>query len=114
MLQCILGNIYPFTMPGPPGELMTKKNKYFLRVTADVIYLWVCDKLVLSSEFQHEGSKQTKKNNKKTQLLSKILWLSWQEQIQKIKLFKYYKQKNKIYLDKILSLGQEPTFKVKC
>ena len=26
MLQCLLGNIYPFTMSGPPGELMTREK----------------------------------------------------------------------------------------
>ena len=34
------------------------------------------------------------------QILRKILQLSWQEQIQKIKLFKYYTEKDKKYLDK--------------
>ena len=49
-------------------------------------------KLVLESEFQHKGNKQTKK---KTQILSEIFQFSWQEQIQKIKLFKYYTEKDK-------------------
>ena len=42
-------------------------------------------KLFLESEFQHKGNKQTK-----TRILSKILRVSWQEQIQKIKSYKYY------------------------
>ena len=41
-------------------------------------------KLFLESEFQHKGNEQTKK----TRILSKILRVSWQEQIQKIKIFK--------------------------
>ena len=48
-------------------------------------------KLFLESEFQHKGNKQ----NEKTQILSKILRLSWQEQIQKIKIFQYYTEKDK-------------------
>ena len=35
-------------------------------------------KLFLESEFQHKGNKQT---NKQTRILSKILRVSWQEQI---------------------------------
>ena len=59
-------------------------------------------KLFLESEFQHKGNKQTKKKNKKKpQILSKILRFSWQEQIQKIKIFKYT-EKNNNYLDKIV------------
>ena len=45
---------------------------------------------------------QRKKTNEKTQILSKILRFSWQEQIQKIKIFKYYTEKDKKYLDKIV------------
>ena len=48
-------------------------------------------KLSLESEFQYKGNKQMKK----TRILSKILQFSWQEQIQKIKLFKYYTEKDK-------------------
>ena len=66
-------------------------------------------KLVLEPEFQHKGNKQMNK----TQILSKILWFSWQEQIQKIKIFKYYTEKDKKnILTKLSSLGQEPTFKI--
>ena len=49
-------------------------------------------KLFLELEFQHKGNKQTKK----TQILSKILQVSGQEHIQKIKSFKYYTEKDKI------------------
>ena len=48
-------------------------------------------KLFLESEFQHKGNKLMKK----PQMLSKILRFSWQEQIQKIKIFKYYTEKDK-------------------
>ena len=65
-------------------------------------------KLFLESEFQHKGNKQTKK----TQIRSNILRFSWQEQIQKIKIFKYYTEKDKKNIwTKLSSLGQEPTFK---
>ena len=49
-------------------------------------------KLFLESEFQHKGNKQTKT----MQILNKILWVSGQEQIQKIKSFKYNPEKDKI------------------
>ena len=55
-------------------------------------------KLFLESEFQLKGNKQTKKK----WILSKILQFSWQEQIQKIKLFKYYTEKD--HLDRNLPL----------
>ena len=49
-------------------------------------------KLFLELEFQHKGNKQTKK---KTRILSKILQVSWQKQIQKIKIFKNYTERDK-------------------
>ena len=55
-------------------------------------------KLSLESEFLHKVNKQTKK----TQILSKILLVFWQEQIQKIQILKYYTEKDKKYLDKIV------------
>ena len=58
-------------------------------------------KLFLESEFQYKGKKQTKNLNS--------LWFSWEEQIQKIKLFKYNTEKQ--LWTKLSSLGQEPTFK---
>ena len=33
---------YPFTMPEPPGELMTREKNE--RMTSDVTNLWACDK----------------------------------------------------------------------
>ena len=64
-------------------------------------------KLFLESEFQHKGNKRT------AQILSKILRFSWQGRIQKIKIFKYYTEKDKKnILTKLASLGQEPTFKL--
>ena len=55
-------------------------------------------KLFLESEFLRKVNQQTKK----TQVLSKILLVFWQEQIQKIQIFKYYTEKDKKYLDKIV------------
>ena len=64
-------------------------------------------KLFLESEFQHKGNKQTKT----TRILNKILRVSSQEQIQKIKIFKYYTEKDKKNIwKKLSSLEQEPTF----
>ena len=63
-------------------------------------------KLFLESEIQHKGYKQTKK----TRIVSKILRFSWQEQIQKIKIFKYYTERIKNTWTILSSLGQEPTF----
>ena len=40
---------------------MTREKIFFKRMTSDVTYLWVCDKTILESEFQHKGNKQTKK-----------------------------------------------------
>ena len=40
------GNIYPFTMHGPPREIMTREKIFFLRMTSDVTYLWVCHKTI--------------------------------------------------------------------
>ena len=45
------------------------------------------------------------------QILSKILRFSWQEHIQKIKLFNYHIEKDKKNIwTKLSSLGREPTF----
>ena len=48
-------------------------------------------KLFLESGFHHKGNKQTKK----WETQQNILRFSWQEQIQKIKLFNYYTEKDK-------------------
>ena len=56
-----------------------------------VIHLRACDKTI----FRIGIPTQRKLTNKKTQILSKILWFSWQEQIQKIKLLEYYTEKDK-------------------
>ena len=45
-----------------------------------------------------ESESNTKEINKKSRILSKILRVSWQEQIQKIKPLKYYTEKDKIIL----------------
>ena len=68
-------------------------------------------KLFLELELQHKGNKQMKKGL----IVSKLLWFSRQERIQKIKLFRCYteKDKNENWTDLSL-LGQEPTFKWRC
>ena len=60
-------------------------------MTSDVTYLWVCDKTI----FRIGIPTQRKLTNEKTGIFSKILRFSWQEQIQKIKIFKYYTKKDK-------------------
>ena len=81
---------------------MTREKIFFKRMTSDVTYLWVCDKTILESEFQHKGNKQTKKLHSQQNLA-----FSWQEQIQKIKLFKYYTKRTKKNIwTKLSSLGQ--------
>ena len=85
-----------------------QEKNIFWRMTSDATYLWVCDKTI----FRIGMSTQRKLTNEKTRILSKILRFSWQEQIQKIKLFKYYTKRKKNYIrTKLSSLGQEPTFK---
>ena len=60
-------------------------------MTSGVTNLWVCDKAVFRIGFPT----QRKGANQKMQIFSKILWFSWQKQIQEIKLFKYYTEKDK-------------------
>ena len=70
-------------------------------------YGHVKKKLFLESEFQNKGDKA----HKKMRILGKILRFSWQEQIQKIKLFEYYTEKYKKNWTKLSLLGQKPIFK---
>ena len=95
-------------MSGPPEELMTREKKiFYVRHQNSPTYEHVT-KLFLELEFQHKGNTQTK-----TELIvSKLLRVSRQEWIQKIKLFKCYtgNGKNKNCTDLSL-IGQKPTFK---
>ena len=99
-------------MPGPPGELITREKKFFReRHQMSPTYGYMT-KLFLESEFQHKENKQTKKKL----IFSKILRFFFfffffvcffvcfflLEQIQKIKLFRYYTEKAKKYVDKIV------------
>ena len=54
-------------------------------MTSDVTHLWACDKTI----FKIGIPPQKKYTNETTRILSKILRFSWQEQIKKIKSFKY-------------------------
>ena len=49
-------------------------------------------KLFLESEFQHKANKQTKNANSQQNL---AVFFFWQEQTQKIKIFKYYTENDK-------------------
>ena len=77
-------------------------------MTSELSHLWACDKTI----FRIGISTQRKLTNEKGRILSKILRFSQQEQIQKIKLFKCYTEKDKKkYWTDLSFLGQEPTFK---
>ena len=95
-------NIYPFTMPGPGAELMTREKKIFLENDISPTYGYVT-KLFLESEFQHKGNKQTKK--------SKFSAGFFAETDSENKII-YYTEKDKNIWKKFSSLGQEPTFNV--
>ena len=57
----ILGNVYPLTMPGPPGELMAREKIISREWHQRSAPLWAFDKTFLESEFQHKENKQTEK-----------------------------------------------------
>ena len=77
-------------------------------MTSHFTQLWACDKTI----FRIGIPTQRKFSNEKKRILCKILWFSWQEQIQKIKLFQYYTEKNQNKnWKKLSSFRQEPTFK---
>ena len=60
-------------------------------MTSDVIHLLASDKTIFRIGIPTQRNKQAKK----MQILSRILQFSWQERIQKMKLFKYYTDKDK-------------------
>ena len=65
LLSCcnaLLGNFYPFTMLGPPGELMTREKIIFREKRQMSPSYWHVTKHFVESEFQHKGNKQTKKH----------------------------------------------------
>ena len=66
-------------------------------MTSNVNHLWEC----VNSFFRIGIPTQRQWTNDNTQILSEILQFFWQEQIQKIKLFKYYTEKEK-KMDKIV------------
>ena len=100
-------NVHPFTMPGSPGQLMTREKIISReRHQKSPTYERV-NKLFLESEFQHKGNKQTKT----TRILSKIARFSRQQLIQKIKIFKNYTDTDKKWIE-LSSLGQEYTLTV--
>ena len=80
-----------------------------------LIYGYVA-KLILESEFQHKGNKQTKKREFSANLVFFFFFFfffCWQEQIQKIKILKILQRKGfKNSCTKLSSLGQEPTFNI--
>ena len=54
-------NIYPFSMPDPPGELMTTEKIIYRELNQKSSTYGHVTKLLLELEFQHKGNKQTKK-----------------------------------------------------
>ena len=55
-------NIYPFNMPGPPGEFMTTEKFIYRELNQKSSTYGHVTKLFIESEFQHKGNKQTKKH----------------------------------------------------
>ena len=84
------GDVYPLTMPGPPGKLMTRENLISRERHHMSPTYWYVTKLFLQSKFPHKGINQRKNEN-----FSKILRFSRQQHVQKVKLFKYYTEKEK-------------------
>ena len=76
---------------------MTREKLILKRMTLEVTHLWVYDKPIFKNRNSKtkELNKQKKKKKKKTQILNKIMQFSRQQQIQKIKQFKYYTEKDK-------------------
>ena len=75
-------------------------------MTSDVTHSLACDTTIFRIGIPIQ-------RKQKTRIFSKPLRFSLQEQIQKIKLFKYYIEKDKkTNWIKFSSLGQEPTFQV--
>ena len=84
------GKVYPFTMPGPPGGLLTIEK--FLENNIRSHPLMGCDKTIIRIGISTQ--------NKKTRILSKILQFSQQQQIQKMKLLD--RKRTKKNLDRIV------------
>ena len=57
------GNVYPFTMPGPPGELMTREKLISSELHQKSPTYGHVAKLFLESEFQRKGNKQRELEN---------------------------------------------------
>ena len=64
--------MYPVTMLGPPGVIMTREKLISREEHQKSPTYGHVTELFLESEFQHKGSKQTKNANS-----SKILRFSW-------------------------------------
>ena len=101
-------NVYPFTMPGPQGELMTRENLISTEWHQRSPTYGHVTKLFLESEFQHKGNKQTKKNaNSQPNLAFSSAATDSDHRIIQIL---HKKGQNNIWTE-LSSLGQEPTFK---
>ena len=60
-------------------------------MNSKVIHIWACDKTI----FRPEILTQKKQTNETMRIFRKILQFSRQQEIQRIKLFKYYTEKDK-------------------
>ena len=72
-------------------------------MTSEVTHLWACViKQFLESDFQHKEVNKRKNTNSQQNMV-----ISRQLQIQEIKLFKYYTEKDKKKMDRIVIVRTE-------
>ena len=99
------GNIYPFAMPGPPGELMTRENIFFENDIRCHLLMGM-SKLFLEMEFQHNGNKQMKK----CEFSAKSCGFLGRNRFREKNYLNTTQKRTKNIWTKLSSLGQEPTF----
>ena len=104
MLHSILGNVYPCTMPGPPGEVMTRENFVSREwhqkspINGHVTkFLW--------SEFQYKGNKQMWNREFSAKFCG--FFSAATDSEHKIIQMLHRKGQNKIWTE-LSSIGQEP------
>ena len=103
------GNVNPFTMPGPQGELMTRENLISTEWHQRSPTNGHVKKLFLESEFQHKGNKQATKNVNSQQNIA--FSSAATDSDHRISQILHKKGQNNIWTE-LSSLGQEPTFKI--
>ena len=97
-----------FTMPGPPGELMTREKIIFREWHQNSRTYGHVTNLFLELKFQHKGNKQTKKGKFSANLLVLSAGID-----SDIKIIKMLHRKGQKKIGQICHLlGQEPTFNI--